>query len=97
MKRLVLLILVLLVFVDLTEDGCLGKVKFGPLQAAVNVAFSILPHQTSRQVDSSHSPQSPDRRVIFSLRQYQPIMEGSQQTLKIIISCNNGGSGGIPQ
>jgi hypothetical protein len=96
MKRGILLIMVLFLLVDLAEDGCLGNVKIGPLQAAVSVAISIFPHHPSRQVDSPRSLPSPDWRDIFSLWQSQPVMQGGQQAPKMITSCNNGGSGGIP-
>jgi hypothetical protein len=97
MKRGILLILMLVLLVDLAEDGYLGSVEFGPLQAAVSTSFSNFHYQSSRQVVSSRSLPSPDWRDIFNPWQSQPVMQMGQLAFKIITSCNNGGSGGIPR
>jgi hypothetical protein len=96
MKRVVLLILVLVVFVDLAEDGYLGNVKHGPLQTAASVAGSIFPHHPSKQVDPPRSLPSPAWQDIFGLRRSQPVIQEGQRAPKMITFCNIGCSGGIP-
>jgi hypothetical protein len=97
LKCLVLFILVLVVLVDLADDGCFGSVRTGPLQAAVSVAFRIFPpRHPSRQVDPPSSLPSPDWRGLFSLKDSPPVLQEGQQAPKMITSCNNGCSGGIP-
>jgi len=98
MKRGIVLIVMLLLFVDLAEDGYLGNVKTGPpLQAVVRHELSHFPHYPSRQVDSSNLLPSSDWRDIFISRQAEPVIALGQLPVKIITSCNHGGSGGIPQ
>ena len=96
MKRGIVLIVVLLLLVDLAGDGCLGNPKFGPLQAAVSHVLSHFPHYPFKKVDSSNLLSSSDWRDMFSSRQAEPVIPISQLPLKIITSCNNGSSGGIP-
>jgi hypothetical protein len=97
MKRGIVLIVMLLLLFDLAEDGYLGNVKSGPLQAAVSTSVSNAHHYPSRQVDSPSSLPSPDLRDIFSSSQSHLVIPMVQLALKIINSCNTGGSGGIPQ
>ena len=98
MKRGIVLIVMLLLFVDLAEDGYLGNVKIGPpLQAVVSHALSHFPQYPSRQVDSSNFLRTSDWRDIFISWQAEPVIPLGQLPVKIITSCNHGGSGGIPQ
>ena len=97
MKRGIMLILMMALLVDLAQDGYLGTVKFGPLQAAVSTSFSNFHHHTFKQVDSSHALPSPDCRDIFNPWQSRPVIQSGQLALKIITPCNNGSSGGIPR
>jgi hypothetical protein len=97
MKRGILLIVMLLLLVDLAEDGCLGKVKFGPLQAAVSTSFSNFHHYPTGQLDSTHSLPSPDWPDMSGSRQFQLVTQMGQLALKIMSFCNHGSSGGIPR
>ena len=95
MNRGIVLIVMLLMLVDLAEDGCPGSFKSGPLQAAVSHVLSHFPHYPFKKVDSSNLLSSSDWRDMFSSRQAEPVIPISQLPLKIITSCNNGSSGGI--
>jgi len=98
MKRgivLMVMLLLLTLLADLAEDGYLGNAKTGPLQAAMSHAFIHFRHYPSRQVDSSNLLPSTDWRDIFSW-QAEPVIPLDQLAVKIITSCNHGGSGGIP-
>ena len=99
MKRgivLMVMLLLLTLLADLAEDGYLGNAKNGPLQAAVSHAFIHFRHFPSRKVGSSNLLPSSDWRDIFSSWQAEPGIPLGQLPVKIITSCNHGGSGGIP-
>lgn len=96
MKRGIVLILMLLLLVDSAWDGYCGNVKSGPPRAAVTHDHVNPPHYPSRQVGSSHFLPSSNWRDIFSLRQVERGIPIGRLSLKIVTSCNNGGSGGIP-
>jgi len=57
-KRLVLLILVLLLMIDVVEDGCLGKAKFNLPAPQTSVTSSD--HPDSDQTDFRHKLASTD-------------------------------------
>jgi hypothetical protein len=96
MKRGFLLILLVVLLVDLSQDGCLGEVSFGPQQVAVSTSLRDFNHPPSGQEDSSPSLPSADWRDLFNPRPSQPVVHIGQVALKIIIPCNNSSSGGIP-
>jgi hypothetical protein len=61
MKRLVLLILVLMLLVDLAEDGYLGKVTFClPHPSAKTSVTASSKYPVSGQSDLGHEPASPN-------------------------------------
>jgi len=97
MKRGIVLLVMLLLLVDLAEDGYLGNAKTGPLQAAVSHGLSHFTRHPSRQVDSTNLMPSSDWRHIFISWQAESVIPLDQLPLKIITSCNHGGSGGIPR
>jgi len=96
MKRGITLIVMLLLLVDLAEDGYLGNVKTGPLQAVVSHGLGHFRHYSFRQFDSSNFLPSSDCRNIFISWQAEPVITPDQLPVKIITSCNHGDSGGIP-
>jgi hypothetical protein len=96
MKRMIMLICALVLVLDLTDDGRLGK------------ATSVVPHSPvkSLEVSSDHygsvqpdchnelprgTSQCPSRSSLG-----KPVSRVVQHTLKIIHSCNPPSSGGIP-
>jgi hypothetical protein len=96
MKRVVFLILVLLLFVDLAEDGYLGKVNFYLFNRSAKTSVSSCPHPGSGQTDFWHEPTSPDlpgsprhgyARIVSLL---------VPATLQFIICCHLSSAGGIP-
>jgi hypothetical protein len=97
MKRTVLLILVLLLIVDLTEDGYLGQARF------------YLPHSRAKtSVSSSHSHSGlgqagwrqetapPDLPLIPRDSEAQPATLSLLPTLLMMYCCRASGAGGIP-
>ena len=97
MKRGILLVLMLVLLVDLAEDGYLGNAKSGPLHVIVSTSLSSSPHYHFKREDSSYSLPSTHFPEIFSPRQSQPIRPRGQLALKLITICNSGSSGGIPR
>jgi hypothetical protein len=95
MKRVVLLILVILMLIDLGEDGCLGKAKFVPPQSFAETSLTSPLLDCSGKVDS-HYKLPPGCWEISRLMQFQMVTQRVQPVLKIIIYNNNGSSGGIP-
>ena len=96
MKRGMWLIVILLLLVDLAGHGYLGSVKVEPPQTAVGTSCSIFHHFHSKKVDSCLSLPSQDWQDMFSPSQSKSLLSLGHLTLKIITSCNIGGSGGIP-
>jgi predicted small lipoprotein YifL len=97
MKRLVLLILVLLLLVDLAEDGCLGKAMlYLPCPSAKTSVTSCHQHPGSGQSDFGHDLASP--KVPGSPRhgEARPVSLQVPPHLQIMHCCHRGSSGGIP-
>jgi hypothetical protein len=95
MKRVVLLILALLLLSDLAEDGCLGKATFVAPQSSDKTSLSSPLHDCSGKVDSGDILPSGGKKTP-RLTPFLPDVLLVQPTLKIILVCNNGSSGGIP-
>jgi hypothetical protein len=97
MKRMVLFILVLLLMVDLAEDGYLGKVKFClPCHSAKTSVTSSHHNPCSGQGDFQHELASPE--VTGSIRhgEAKPVRLQVPPTLQVIHCCHLSSSGGIP-
>jgi hypothetical protein len=97
MKRGILLIVMLLLLLDLAEDGCFGKVQFVPPSFATKTSLRSLQHYSSGKIDSSPALPSPNWRGMPHFRQSQPIMHMVLLALRLINTCNHGSSGGIPR
>jgi hypothetical protein len=97
MKRLVLLILVLVLLVDLTEDGFLGNVKFClPTPSAKTAVTASHHHPGSGQTDFRHElafPHFPGSPHPVNVR---PLTLHLPPTLQIMRCCQLSSSGGIP-
>lgn len=94
MKWAVCLILVLLL-IDLGQDGCVGKAALVPPDFSANTSFNSSPDNCSGTIDSSLIMPSSGGEI-FRLVQLQPVTLLSQPALKIIISNHIGSSGGLP-
>ena len=100
MKRGIFLILMLFLLVDLCEDGCLGKIDTGQLQATLSTSLSKSQQPTYNpygQFKSFLSLSSQEWQEKFSLVKFPLEMPVRQIVLGKITICNNGGSGGIPR
>ena len=97
MKRGILLIVMLLVVLDLDEDGYFGKVQFVPPSSTTKIFLKSFKHYNSGQIGSYDVVPSLNWRGMPNLRQSQLIMHMSQLGLKFIDTCNHGSSGGIPR
>jgi hypothetical protein len=95
MKRVVLLILVLLLLIDLGEDGCLGKATFVAPQSSAQTSLTSPLLDCSGKVGPPYTLPS-DGGEISPLLQFQPVTLLVQPALKIIIYNHTGSSGGIP-
>jgi hypothetical protein len=97
MKRTVLLILVLLLMVDLTEDGYLGQARF------------YLPHSSAKtSVSSPHSHCDPGQAGLQQVPALADFMKGPRDgqaqililsvlpTLQMMHRCHISSAGGIP-
>jgi hypothetical protein len=97
MKRLVLLILVLLLMVDLAEDGCLGKATpCLPCSTAKTSVTSFHNHPGSGH--SSFQPALSPTDLSMSLRygKAQVVTPHLPSTLQKMLCCHLGSSGAIP-
>jgi hypothetical protein len=96
MKRMALLILVLLLLVDLAEDGCLGKANFYLPTPSAKTSVTSCPHSDSGHNDFRHKlasinlPGSP----LYDIA--QPITLLVSHTLQIMHCCHLGSAGAIP-
>lgn len=95
MKRVVLLILVLLLLIDLSEDGCLGKAMFVAPDSAAKASLISSLLDCSVKVDSRYTLSSQGGEISL-LVQFQPVTLLVKPALKIIICNHTGSSGGIP-
>jgi hypothetical protein len=95
MKRVVLLLLVLLLMIDLGEDGCLGKATFVAPQSTAKTSFTSPLHDSSGKVDSPYTLPSQGGEISL-LMPLQPLTLLVQPALKIIIYNHTGSSGGMP-
>jgi hypothetical protein len=96
MKRMVLLILVLLLLVDLAEDGCLGKVNFYLPNPTAKTSVTSSDHPDSGQTDFRHEIASPDLPGSLHHGDSQPVTLRVLPTIQIIHCCHFSSSGGIP-
>ena len=95
MKRTVLLILVLLLLVDLADDGCFGEVKFNFSGPTAKICDTSSDHPDSGQTDFRLELASTDLSV-FRYGHSNPVTLRVAPTLQIIHWCNLSSSGGIP-
>jgi hypothetical protein len=97
MKRMVLLILVLLLMVDLAEDGFLGNAKvYLPGPSAETSVTSSHNHPGLNQADSRYELVSPDLPERLVDGHAQPVTLPVSSTLQIMYCCHVSSSGGIP-
>jgi hypothetical protein len=97
MKRVVLLMLVLLLLVDLAEDGCLGKVTFClPCPSAKTTVTSFHDCPGSGQSDFGHEVASPNVPGRSRYGEARSLSLHVPPTLQIIRCCHLSSSGGIP-
>ncbi len=94
MKRVILLILVLLL-IDLAEDGQFGKATFVAPQSDAKTSTVSPLVDCSGKVDSRNTMPA-DGWEICRLLQCQPGTLPVQPALRIIIYNHTGSSGGIP-
>ena len=96
MKRLVLLLLAVLLVLDLSHDGCLGKVKCISPHSSVKVSGFSTRYFPAGKLDYPHELKRADWPGPPSQSRNQPLVPLNHQTLQIIDYCNTGSSGGIP-
>jgi hypothetical protein len=96
MKRAFLLIFAVLLLLDLADDGYLGKVKFVPPHSSAKTSLTSTLQSNSGGGDLRYTMPSPAHTETCDRKQFQPILLRVHPTLKIIFSCSNGSSGGIP-
>jgi hypothetical protein len=96
MKRVVLLILVLLLVIDLGQDGHIGKATFVPADSAAKPSLTSPPQYDCGNVDSHYTRPVANYWEMSGRCQFQPIEILVQPALKIITYCHTGRSGGLP-
>ena len=96
MKRVVFLILVLLLFVDLAEDGYLGKANFYLPNPSAKTSVTSCPHSDSGHIDFRYEFASTDLPGGPRHGDAQPVTLRLRLTLQLIHCCHLGSSGGIP-
>jgi hypothetical protein len=97
MKRTVLLILVLLLMIDLAEDGCLGNVKvYLPHPSSKTFVTSSHNHLDSAKTDLRHELSFKDLPRSPCPGNARPVTLHLPPTLQIMHCCHLSSSGGIP-
>jgi predicted small lipoprotein YifL len=97
MKRLVLLILVLLLLVDLAEDGCLGKATlYLPSSSAKTSLDSSYDCPGSGQSDFGCELATSNVPGRSRYGEPQPVSLNVPPTLQISYCCHFSSAGGIP-
>jgi hypothetical protein len=96
MKRVVLLLLVLLLLIDLGEDGGLGKGTFVAPQSSAKTSVTSSHHPDSAKTDFRHGLSFKDLPGSPAYGNVRPITLRSPLTLKIIHCCHLSSCGGLP-
>jgi hypothetical protein len=96
MRRLLLLIFVLLLVVDLADDGFPGKARFVSPVSPISDSAASFPPYDLEQVDSWCELPLIDSLGIFNHYQSQTLTCRVLHNLKRITSCHTRSSGGIP-
>jgi hypothetical protein len=96
MKRAILLIVLLLLLIDLGQDGCLGKADAVPPDFSAQSSLASPAQGDFGKIDPHFTLASPDCWEIFGQWQFQPIALRVQPTLKIITCNHTSSSGGLP-
>jgi hypothetical protein len=95
-KRAVLIVCVLALIIDLTQDGALGQVKPVPAPSPHKSSFSQCKPVCSGQVDSQPKSLLSPLPTIPLRDQSWPAKSVGPQSLKIIHLSRLGSAGGIP-
>jgi hypothetical protein len=96
MRQAFLLIFVMVLLIDLGQDGCLGKAVLVPPDFSANTSLASPAPGDAGKIDSHSTLPSPDAREMPSQWQSQPVALRVQPGLKIIACNHTGSSGGIP-
>ncbi len=94
MKQAVLIILAVLLLLYLV-DGSPAITELQPFDSALQTLFPSAPQYDSWKVESLYTPPSLDRRDISGQWQFQSTLLEGKPSLRMIIYCNAGSSGGI--
>jgi hypothetical protein len=96
MRRFLMLIFVLLLLVDLADDGFLGKARFVSPVSPLSGSVASSHQYAAEQVDSWCELPLRNSPGIFNHYQNQPISCSFLNNLKKISSWHTSSSGGIP-
>jgi hypothetical protein len=96
MKRGIVLIVLLLLLIDMGQDGCLGKAPLVPCDFSAHTSLTSPPQYEAGKVDSHHKLSLANSRGLSGWWQFQPLSLRVQPALKIITCCHTTSSGGIP-
>ena len=96
MKRVVLLILVLMLLIDLADDGCIGKANFYLPAPSTEISVTSCPYSDSGHTDFSYEFASTDFPESFKHGDTKPVTLRVLHILQIIHCCHLSSSGGIP-
>jgi|GEM_PF-2828583 hypothetical protein len=96
MQRLVLVLFVLLLLLDLVDDGFSGKVKCVSPASPLSDSLASCSPYSAEQVDSWCGPPVPEARAIFHHYQKQTVTFNFVNRLKKKILWQTNNSGYIP-
>jgi hypothetical protein len=96
MKRGIVLIVMLLLLIDLGQDGCLGKAVLVPPDSSAPTSLTSPPQYEAGKVDSHYKLSLAKSGSTSGWWQFQPLSLRVQPALKIITCCHTTSSGGIP-
>jgi hypothetical protein len=96
MQRVIVLMVMLLLLIDLGQDGCLGKAVLVPPDGSAGSSLTSSPQYEAGKADSHHKLSLANSRGLSGWWQCQPVSLRVQPALQIIIYCHTNSSGAIP-
>jgi len=96
MRGFLLVFLVLLLLIDLAEDGFPGEARFVCPLSPLSGSVATCSQYTLEQADSWCEPSVPDSPEIFTHYQNQTVTVNFLNNFKKIIFCHHNSTGGIP-
>jgi hypothetical protein len=96
MKRAIVLLVMLLLLIDLGQDGCLGKAVLVSPDSSAPTSLTSPPQYEAGKADCHHKLSLTNCGVMSGCWPCQPVTLRVQPTLQVITFCHTNSSGAIP-